>query len=329
MGVLEQFPVDDGDASLFSSYRVIRTGNRSHLAIITKESPVNPPLYYLLNTITNKLTPIWNMPPPNDEEEYDIQVHVATSADGTKVFYTVVSLKSVAQESKPTVLYGYGGFGNPVTLDYIDLYKPLWVDRGNRYVFAHLRGGNEFGSEWHLQATGINRHKVYEDAIAVAEDLIRNNLTSAEQLAITGHSNGGNLAAVVAVQRPDLFALSIPIAGVLDMTRYNLFTPGEMWVSEYGDPSDAEELDELIKYSPLHSIKDGKVYPTFLVLTAADDVRVDPMHSRKFAHALEQSGRIHFFESYNGGHKFYMGTFREDVIFRFSLIFTMLRTLEK
>ncbi|MFD7157004.1 prolyl oligopeptidase family protein [Kribbella sp. NPDC059898] len=194
-------------------------------------------------------------------------------------------------EPRPTLMWGYGGFRIPIQADYRPGW-PAWLAAGGVLVIANLRGGGEYGSEWHDAGRLKNKQNVFDDFIAVAEDLQATGVTTPAQLAIHGRSNGGLLVGAVMTQRPDLFAVALPGVGVLDMLRFHLFTVGAAWASDYGLPSDPEQFEDLLAYSPLHRVSDGTAYPATLVVTGDHDDRVVPLHSHKFIAALQhaQSG---------------------------------------
>ncbi|MET9272648.1 prolyl oligopeptidase family serine peptidase [Kribbella sp. NPDC003557] len=194
-------------------------------------------------------------------------------------------------EPRPTLMWGYGGFRIPIQADYRPGW-PAWLAAGGVLVIANLRGGGEYGTEWHDAGRLKNKQNVFDDFIAVAEDLRDTGVTTPAQLAIHGRSNGGLLVGAVMTQRPDLFAVALPGVGVLDMLRFHKFTVGAAWASDYGSPDDPEQFEDLLAYSPLHRVSDGTSYPATLVVTGDHDDRVVPLHSHKFIAALQhaQSG---------------------------------------
>jgi prolyl oligopeptidase len=188
--------------------------------------------------------------------------------------------------NNPTMLYGYGGF----SLSQLPTYRqdvPAWLERGGAWVTASLRGGAEYGEAWHRAGMLENKQNVFDDFIAVAEQLIRDKYTSPGRLGIMGGSNGGLLVGAVMEQRPDLFAVALPAVGVMDMLRYDKFTGGALWTTEYGSASNPAQFPFLIRYSPVHNLKPGTCYPATLITTADHDDRVVPSHSFKFAAALQ------------------------------------------
>ena len=194
-------------------------------------------------------------------------------------------------EPRPTLMWGYGGFRIPIQADYRPGW-PAWLAAGGVLVITNLRGGGEYGTEWHDAGRLKNKQNVFDDFISVAEDLRDTGVTTPAQLAVHGRSNGGLLVGAVMTQRPDLFAVALPGVGVLDMLRFHKFTVGAAWASDYGSPDDPEQFEDLLAYSPLHRVSDGTSYPATLVVTGDHDDRVVPLHSHKFIAALRhaQSG---------------------------------------
>jgi len=210
------------------------------------------------------------------------------SKDGTEVPMFITHKKGVEYDgNNPTFLYGYGGFNISITPRF-SVVNTVFLEQGGIYVVVNLRGGSEFGEDWHKAGWQFNKQNVFDDFIGAAEYLIENNYTSSEKLAIHGRSNGGLLAGAVMCQRPDLMKVSLPGVGVLDMLRYHKFTIGWAWAGEYGDSDDSKEsFENLYAYSPLHNVKEGTAYPATLVTTADHDDRVVPAHSFKFISELQ------------------------------------------
>ncbi|MGC4942780.1 prolyl oligopeptidase family serine peptidase [Kribbella sp. DT2] len=208
---------------------------------------------------------------------------------GRSVPYYVISRSDLPLDApRPTLQWGYGGFRIPVFADYRPGW-PAWLAAGGVLVVTNLRGGGEFGSEWHDAGRLANKQNVFDDFIAVAEHLVADGVTTPAQLAIHGRSNGGLLVGAVMAQRPDLFAVALPGVGVLDMLRFHLFTVGAGWASDYGLPDDPAQFEDLLAYSPLHNLHDGTAYPATLVVTGDHDDRVVPLHSHKFIAALQHA----------------------------------------
>ncbi|MEU4193672.1 prolyl oligopeptidase family serine peptidase [Kribbella sp. NPDC026611] len=189
---------------------------------------------------------------------------------------------------RPTLMWGYGGFRIPVQADYRPGW-PAWLAAGGVLVITNLRGGGEYGSEWHDAGRLKNKQNVFDDFIAVASHLQETGVTTADQLAIHGRSNGGLLIGAVMTQRPDLFKVALPGVGVLDMLRFHKFTVGAAWASDYGTPDDPDQFEDLLAYSPLHRVVDGTAYPATLAVTGDHDDRVVPLHSHKYIAALQHA----------------------------------------
>ena len=187
----------------------------------------------------------------------------------------------------PTILYGYGGFNVSLTPSF-SVTNAVWLEQGGIYVVANLRGGGEYGKEWHDAGTQLKKQNVFDDFIAAGEYLIAQKYTSPAFLAIKGGSNGGLLVGAVMTQRPDLIKVALPAVGVLDMLRYHTFTAGAGWAYDYGTAEDSKEMFEYLKnYSPVHNVKEGVKYPATLITTGDHDDRVVPAHSFKFAAELQ------------------------------------------
>jgi prolyl oligopeptidase len=222
-----------------------------------------------------------------DVSGYETRQVFLKSKDGTKIPLFLTHKKGLALDGQnPTFLYGYGGFNISMMPDFA-ISRLVWLEMGGVYAQAVLRGGGEYGEEWHQAGMFHNKQNVFDDFIACAEWLIAEKITSTPKLAINGRSNGGLLVGACMTQRPDLFGACLPAVGVMDMLRFHKFTIGWAWVSDYGSADDPEQFKTLIKYSPLHNIKTGTKYPPTLITTADHDDRVVPGHSFKFAAALQ------------------------------------------
>ena len=250
-------------------------------------SQLIPSTVYRYDFETGKTASFEASRPLFDPAGYETKQMFCKSKDGTRVPLFLTARKGLVLDgSNPTLLEGYGGFSISMTpLYYPEV--PAWLERGGVYVVAILRGGAEYGEEWHRAGVLEKKQNVFDDFIAVAEHLIREKITSPSKLAIQGGSNGGLLVGAVMEQRPDLFAVAVPEVGVMDMLRFDRFTAGAGWVSEYGSSSDPKMFPVLLAYSPLHNLKPGTCYPATLVTTADHDDRVVPGHSFKFAAALQ------------------------------------------
>lgn len=228
----------------------------------------------------------------------------ATSKDGTKIPYTIVHAKNYKLNgSNPTLLYGYGGFKISLTPYYNPVVGKTWLERGGVYVVANIRGGGEFGPNWHLAALKENRQIAYDDFIAVGEDLVKKQITSPKYLGIEGGSNGGLLVGAVAMQRPDLFKVVLCKVPLLDMIRYTQLPPGASWIGEYGDPTDETMRKTIMKYSPYQNVRKDVKYPYIFFQTSTRDDRVHPGHARKMAAKMLSAGKeVYLFENIEGGH---------------------------
>ncbi|QNL51256.1 S9 family peptidase [Olivibacter sp. SDN3] len=222
-------------------------------------------------------------------DDYESKQVFYTSKDGTKIPMIITHKKGIVLDSgNPTMLYGYGGFNVSLTPSF-NVSTVLLLEQGGVYAVANLRGGGEYGEEWHTAGTKLQKQNVFDDFIAAAEYLIEENYTSKDNLAISGGSNGGLLVGAAMTQQPELFKVAFPAVGVLDMLRYHKFTAGAGWAFDYGTADESGEMfSYLYQYSPYHALKEGTEYPATMVTTADHDDRVVPAHSFKFAARLQE-----------------------------------------
>lgn len=223
-----------------------------------------------------------------DSEQYESKQVFYKSKDGTKVPMIITHKKGIELDgSNPTILYAYGGFNVSLTPRFSPT-RAAWLEQGGIYAVANLRGGGEYGKEWHKAGTQLQKQNVFDDFISAAEFLIDKKYTSSPKLAVNGGSNGGLLVGAVMTQRPELFKVALPAVGVLDMLRYHTFTAGAGWAYDYGTAEQSKEMFDYLKaYSPVHNVKPGVQYPATMVTTGDHDDRVVPAHSFKFAAELQ------------------------------------------
>ena len=259
-----------------------------NIAFYSFESFTTPDVAYKYDFTTGK-SEIFYQPKINfNPDDFVTEQKFYTSKDGTKVPMFIVYKKGTKLNGdNPCLLYGYGGFNVSLT-PYFTPRRLVWLENGGVYVVANLRGGGEYGEDWHQAGTKLNKQNVFDDCISAAEYLIDNKYTNPDKLALKGGSNGGLLVGAVINQRPDLFKVAIPEVGVMDMLRYHKFTIGWAWAGDYGTSADNKEMfDYLLKYSPIHNIQDVN-YPAVMVTTADHDDRVVPAHSFKYIATLQE-----------------------------------------
>lgn len=249
---------------------------------------VTPSTIYKYN-IEEGTSEIYNKPDIDfNPEDYTSEQVFYTSKDGTRIPMIITYKKGLERHGKnPTILYGYGGFNISLTPSF-SIANAVWMEQGGIYAVPNIRGGGEYGKDWHDAGTKLQKQNVFDDFIAAAEYLIDNKYTSSDYLAVRGGSNGGLLVGATMTQRPDLMKVALPAVGVLDMLRYHTFTAGAGWAYDYGTAEDSEEMFRYLKaYSPVHNVKAGTEYPATLITTGDHDDRVVPAHSFKFAAELQ------------------------------------------
>jgi prolyl oligopeptidase len=268
------------------------------------ENFLEPATLYYANAATGKYDKVKSLPSFFPTEKYQVQQFEATSKDGTKIPYFVVGPKNMKMDgTNPTLLYAYGGFEVPELPGYSAITGTAWLEKGGVYVLANIRGGGEFGPQWHQAGLKENRQRVYDDFHSVAEDLISKKITTSKKLGIFGGSNGGLLVGVAFTQRPDLYNGVVCAVPLLDMKRYNKLLAGASWMAEYGNPDIPEEWEYIRKYSPYQNVKAEMNYPEVFFTTSTRDDRVHPGHARKMVAKMSDLGyKIYYFENTEGGH---------------------------
>ena len=278
------------------------------LAFVTVEGMLTPPTLYAVPA-AGSVTKVQSLPARFDARQFDVAQRFATSRDGTKVPYFLVTKKG-AKRPAPALIHAYGGFRNAQTPTYLtdQPYRagPLalsFVERGGAYVLANLRGGGEYGPRWHEAGLREKRQNVFDDLHAVADDLVRTGVSAKKRIAISGRSNGGLLVGVAMQQRPDLYGAVIAGSPLEDMQRYTKMSAGALWIDEYGDPDVPADWAFMRRYSPYQNVKAGVRYPPVLFYLSTKDDRVHPGHARKLAALLKQTGNTVYYHEYlEGGH---------------------------
>jgi len=258
-------------------------------AFFTYTSFIEPTTPYRFDLRTGETERLTEVVVDFDASRYEVQQEFATSKDGTRVPYFRIARKGLELNGgNPALLYGYGGFNISLTPSFSPS-RLAWLEEGGVLAVANLRGGGEYGRDWHEAGTLERKQNVFDDFIACAEHLIETGVTRSNKLAIQGGSNGGLLVGACMIQRPDLFGAVNAQVGVLDMLRYHLFTVGSRWASDFGRADNPEHFPFLHAYSPLHNVEDGTCYPSLLITTGDHDDRVVPAHSFKFAARMQEA----------------------------------------
>ena len=256
-------------------------------AFYTYTSFTNPGEIYRYDVTTGKSDLFRKTEVKFNANDFETKQVFYPSKDGTKIPMFIIHKKGLTLDgNNPTMLYGYGGFNISLTPSF-SISRIMFLENGGVYAIANIRGGGEYGEDWHKAGMLDKKQNVFDDFIAAATYLTNNNYTSSAKLAIHGGSNGGLLVGACLTQRPDLFKVAIPAVGVLDMLKYHKFTIGWGWAVEYGSSEDKQQFEYLLKYSPLHNVKQGENYPAIMIMTADHDDRVVPAHSFKFAAELQ------------------------------------------
>lgn len=302
---------EEGKIQAFSASGV--DSKESDLVWFTTSSYTEPSTLHLADASKNGeddfiIKKLKSLPHMYDSSELEVSQHFSTSSDGTKIPYFMISKKGLVLDgSTPTLLYGYGGFEISLGPRYATTVGISWLERGGVYVEANIRGGGEYGPQWHQSALKENRNKCYEDFISVGEHLVERKVCSPKTLACRGGSNGGLLTGNMLVQAPDLFGAIHIAVPLLDMQRYHTLLAGASWMAEYGNP-DTDDWDFLQKYSPYHNIDETREkYPNVLLTTSTRDDRVHPAHARKMVKKMWDKGEgkdwpVFYYENIEGGH---------------------------
>ncbi len=292
---------------------------------MTVTSFLEPTTLYAGKAGTDTREKLKSLPTYFDAKGLKVTQHEATSKDGTKIPYFLVMREGAKQDgTQPTILYGYGGFELPMKPAYSGTVGAAWLEGGGAYALANIRGGGEFGPEWHTTAIREGRAKTHDDFIAVAEDLIARKVTSPKHLGIMGGSQGGLLVCAAFTQRPELFRAVACAVPLLDMKRYNKLLAGASWVGEYGNPDDPKDWAFISTYSPYQKVQTGTKYPRVFFTTSTRDDRVHPGHARKMVARMGEQGHdVLYFEYMEGGHA--SGTNPSLSAYTWSLIYTFFR----
>lgn len=273
---------------------------------VTYSDFFTPTLSYLGNSNVphKRLVKIKTSPERFNSKNFTSEQRFAKSKDGTLIPYFIVHNKNIKYDGKnPTLLYGYGGFESSQQPYYLSSVGKIWLERGGVYVLANIRGGGEFGPAWHQAALKENHQVVFDDFISIAEDLIKEKITTPKHLGIQGGSNGGLLVGGTFIQRPDLFNAVLCEVPLLDMLKYHTLLAGASWMDEYGNPEDPKMREVISKYSPYQNVKAGVTYPEVFFFTSTKDDRVHPSHARKMVAKMRSMGHpLFYYENTEGGH---------------------------
>ncbi|MDH4020762.1 MAG: prolyl oligopeptidase family serine peptidase [Xanthomonadales bacterium] len=313
------------------SLKITSTDSSSGDFFARYESFTSPPALYHVASTDWQPQKVKSQAPSFDGDRYQTEQFFATSVDGTKIPYFVVIAKDAKRNGKnPTHIFSYGGFRNSLTPSYSGSYEnlsgaygKLWLDRDGVFVLANIRGGGEFGPQWHAAALKENHYRSFEDFEAVAEDLFARKITSPQHLGIEGRSNGGLLVGATMTRRPELYGAVVCGVPLLDMKRYNKLLAGASWMAEYGNPDIPEEWEYIKEYSPYQNLQGGVDYPAVFFYTSTRDDRVHPGHARKMAARMkEMDQEIWYYENMEGGHG--GSTTNDQLAYRLALAYTHL-----
>lgn len=308
---LERFVYADGqwtsqplDAPSMGALSIVTSDDRSDRFFFNYTGFLTPSSLYEADAMANTQTKVRSEPSWFDANGMQVAQHEATSADGEKIPYFVVTPEGFSTDTTyPTLLSAYGGFEISRTPFYSGIIGSGWLSKGGVFVLANIRGGGEFGPRWHQAALQDNRQRAFDDLIAVSEDLIARGITEPAKLGIQGGSNGGLLVGAVMVQRPDLFNAVVCQVPLLDMKRFHKLLAGASWMAEYGNPDDPEDWAYISQYSPYQNVSQDASYPKAFFTTSTRDDRVHPGHARKMvAKMAEQGHDVLYYENIEGGH---------------------------
>jgi len=307
----ERFVFEDGkwvseslDAPAMGALSIVTADDRSDRFFFNYTGFLAPSSLYEADAMANTQTKVRSEPSWFDADGKSVVQYEATSADGVKIPYFVVTPQGFDEDSTyPTLLSAYGGFEISRTPFYSGIIGSSWLSKGGVFVLANIRGGGEFGPGWHQAALKENRQRAFDDLIAVSEDLIERGITEPSKLGIQGGSNGGLLVGAVMVQRPDLFNAVVCQVPLLDMLRFHKLLAGASWMAEYGNPDDPEERAYIAEYSPYQNVAPDARYPKAFFTTSTRDDRVHPGHARKMvAKMVDQGHDVLYYENIEGGH---------------------------
>lgn len=294
----EKIPAPD-----LGTVNVVATSPRSNRFFFNYTNFIQPTTLYLSGE-DGKISEVKRLPAMFNAQGLTVEQMEATSKDGTKIPFFVVHRQAMPRDgNNPTLLTAYGGFESSSKPNYSSVAGAAWIERGGVYVLANIRGGGEFGPQWHRAGLKENRQRIYDDFKAVSEELIKQRVTSPQHLGIMGGSNGGLLVGVAFTQHPDLYNAVVINNPLLDMRRYSHLLAGASWMAEYGDPDKPEEWAYISRYSPYQNLKARAKYPKVMFTTTTRDDRVHPGHARKMAARMESMGYpFYYFENTEGGH---------------------------
>ena len=287
-----------------STIRLMAARDEDDALFVNVANFLNPDSLWFGDAATGRLQSVKTLPARFNAEGLVTEQFEATSRDGTRVPYFVVRRRDVAYDgTNPTLIYAYGGFQVSQNPSYSGALGKNWLENGGVYVLANIRGGGEFGPAWHQAGLNVNRQRIYDDFIAVGEDVIRRRISSPRRLGISGGSNGGLLTGVMLTQRPDLWNAAVIRVPLLDMIHFERIGAGASWAGEYGSVTNPEQRAFLAGISPLHNVRADRRYPVPFLMTTTNDDRVSPAHARKMAARMEALGLpFHYYEDTAGGH---------------------------